>query len=242
MRKGSLFFSLVCLLSLNGCFLTASRNDIDGKLSVSRSFVMVDKSGQKTTFEAGQTYTATLHMADKGSDFAVKPNAIVSVDALMPEPVADKLGKFEVAASASKQDFDVSGEVAESSSSFPETGADSCILGYEQRLVCRVVEDPKDPKDQKDARGPQGGHGGPGDHGGGHGGSHQECHTETQPIYGHQFYKGTREISDRNASLQILDPASKDVIATYSGSYRMVDVLVDKVMTSGCLPLNTIAP
>jgi hypothetical protein len=225
MNSKNAALSLACLVGLtvgvSGCVLTESKNDIGGHLYVKTAFSVMDKDGKTTTLDAGKDYDTVLHMAAQGSDMAIHPNPFTSIDALLPEPVADKLGKFSVAASASKQAFDVAGEITQTSSSTPESGSESCILGYRTRLVCRQVANGD--RDHGPGNGPG--------HGGGH---HQECFEESYPIYGNQNYKGIRNRTDRYASFAITNPGTQEVLATFSGSYNMENYLSDKVMTSPC--------
>ncbi|MFL5815776.1 MAG: hypothetical protein ACJ763_19565 [Bdellovibrionia bacterium] len=224
MKSNTSVLSLACLITvaagMSGCVLTESRNDIGGHLYVKTAFNVTDKDGKTKTLEAGKDYDTVLHMAAQGTMMSIHPNALSSIDALLPEPAADRLGKFSVPASASKQAFDVAGEITQTSTSNPESGSESCILGYRTRLVCREVAERGNDRD---------GHG----HGG-HGGHHQECYEESYPVYGSQNYQGIRNRTDRYASLEITNPSSREVLANFSGSYNMENYLSDKVMTSPC--------
>lgn len=207
---------------MSGCVLTESKNDIGGHLYVKTAFNVTDKGGKTTTLEAGKDYDTVLHMAAQGSDMAIHPNPFTSIDTLLPEPAADKLGKFSVSASASKQAFDVAGEITQESTSTPESGSESCILGYRTRMVCREVADRDNNRDRD-------GHG----HGG-HGGHHQECYEESYPVYGSQNYQGIRNRTDRYAAMTITNPSTREVLANFNGSYNMENYLSNKVMTSPC--------
>lgn len=207
-------------LAMSGCELTESQNDIGGHLSVKKAFAAMDKDGTSTQLEAGQEYDTVLHMSDQGSDFAIHPNPFTSVDALLPDPKADRLGKVSVAASASKQAFDVAGDITESESNTPEAGSESCILGYHTELVCREVTEPA-PKPQPGQQ-PQAPH------------HHRECNTVTVTDYGHQDYRGIRFIRTRHADLTLTAPGTQDVLATFYGTYEISNALLDKVMTSPC--------
>lgn len=224
MKKSNAVLSVMSLLTLSmalsGCVLTESQNDIGGHLYVKKAFAAMDKDGSSTQLEAGQEYDTVLHMSDQGSDFAIHPNPFTSIDALLPNPKADQLGKVAVAASDSKQAFDVAGDVSESESHTPEAGSESCILGYHTELVCREVEDPA-PKPQPGQKPVPPRH-------------HRECNTVTVTDYGHQNYSGTRYIRNRMADLTLTAPGSQDVLATFSGSYEITNTLLDKVMTSPC--------
>jgi hypothetical protein len=225
MKSNSSVLTLACLITvaagLSGCVLTESRNDIGGHLYVKTAFNVTDKDGKTKTLEAGKDYDTVLHMAAQGSDMAIHPNPFTSIDALLPEPVADKLGKFSVAASASKQNFDVAGEITQTSTSTPETGTESCILGYRTRLACRDVADGNQHKDKD-------GH----IHGSSH---HRECYEESYPVYGSQGFKGIRNRTDRYATMEITQAGTQEVLANFNGSYNLENYLSDKVMTTPCL-------
>jgi hypothetical protein len=204
--KKSMILSVVCVLALNGCMLTESPDDIDGHLYVKKAFTVMDKDGKTRAIEA-KTYDATLHMAAQGADLAIDPGLLKqNIDVLFPDPKAYANGKVDVPASASKQAFDLTGDIEANETRSAENGSDSCVLGFEHYVVCRDYQDQQHHV-------------------------HRECHDETREILGHQYYSATRVTYTRSANLSLVDPVSKEEIASYSGSYSSSN-LVDKVMTS----------
>jgi hypothetical protein len=242
-RTNQMILLVPCLLSLNACNVMESRNDIEGRLSVSRSFKVQSKNGSSMNLEAKNGYSATFHMTDKGSDLQIRvqdqiftdlhPNPD-SYDVLLPNPVADKLGKFQVAASASKQSFDTEGEISDVSASTPESGSESCLYDQVLKTVCRDVVIPLPvqsvPSDTRsDPRAPAQPHPGPTRME-----TRRECHDELVNIYGTQTFRGVRDTKDRIAEIKLIDPADQSTLATFSGTYQMVNVLRDKIYTSAC--------
>jgi hypothetical protein len=268
MKANPMILILPCVLGLSACYQSKTKNDISGRLNVARPVQVLDKSGNTYSLDETKTYSATLHMTKKGSDFeivladAVADNLQTNsakVDVLLPNPVADQLGKFQVVASASKQSFNIEGEVSEVITTSEETGNDTCIYDQVSQTVCHDYEPyPSGPAYPHPGPVPVPGPG----HGGGHPGSHpgpvpvpgpgrgtrellnsmaasvpyEVCHVELINIYGRRMFRITRESNERVATLKMLNPADQAVLATYSGSYRISSVFRNKTYTSACLP------
>lgn len=209
-------------LMLSGC---ESANNIDGRLRVLKPLTIVDSNKELKQLTPGDSMDASLKMTDKGSELSISTGIFSNLKVVIKNLVKDQMGDFRSSAAESDQRFDSEGNISISQYQFDASGYESCLLRYDERVVC--VSDVEKAEAGAASAADHRERGDRHDH-------HPHCHVERVAVYGHQWVNETDEATDKNVAMKLVDASTREVLANFSGSYRLRTRVIFREVRDSC--------